>query len=103
MPSFWTTRTASCASTLVARIVARSDRATICTSTISIPPCQDKPMAVEYDMARIADGRPKIPLADDIGMSRMQSCLDFMCFNTDQRPVQVESQRGPNIPHRDER
>ena len=51
----------------------------------------------------MADGRPKIQRADDIGMSRMQARLNCMRFDTDQRPVQVESQRGPNIPHGDER
>jgi len=60
-------------------------------------------MALEYDMARVGDGRPKIPRADDIGMSRMQARLDCMRFDTDQRPVQVEAQRGPSIPHGEER
>src|SRR6266511_3341447 len=99
MPSFWTTRMAPCA----LAIVARTDRATRRTSIISIPPREDEPMAIEYDMARMADVRPKILLADDIGMSRMHSCLDFMRLNTDQRPVHIESQRGPNIRYWDER
>src|SRR5262245_24752589 len=86
---------ASCASA----IVIRSDKTTRKTSTISIPPRQDEPIAIEYDTARMTDVRPKIQLADNEAISRMQSCLDFMRFNTYQQPVHVESQRGSNIPY----
>ena len=49
-------------------------------------------MAFEHDTAAVADARPSGLLADDVGMPRMQSCMDFMLFDTCQRPVHVESQ-----------
>ena len=58
-------------------------------------------MAFEHDTAEVADARPSVSLANDVGMPRKQSCMDFMLFNTGQRPVHVESQRGADIPHRD--
>jgi hypothetical protein len=49
-------------------------------------------MAFEQDTAEVADARPIVSLAKDVGMPRKQSCTDFMLFDTGQRPVHVESQ-----------
>jgi hypothetical protein len=48
-------------------------------------------MAIEDDATWTAGMRPKIPLADDVGLSRMQSCLDGTPFDAEERPVHIES------------
>ncbi len=47
-------------------------------------------MACEYDATAVAEVRPHGLWNDDMGLLRVQSCLDLTLFDADQRPVHVK-------------
>ena len=47
-------------------------------------------MAFEHDTTAMAEARPRGLWDDDMGLLRVQSCLDLTLFDADQRPVHVE-------------